>query len=103
MELSITKCIRSSWRCQLLSMNSPCPPSQCVANLVHPCGTHRWVRTERGRFVELLGSRPKARILMEASTEGEGWCVGLIRLRGQWGYAANFCGKAASSKSTGLT
>jgi transposase len=29
------------------------------------------IRSERGRFAELLGSRPKARILMEASTESE--------------------------------
>jgi len=29
------------------------------------------IRTEQGRFAELLGSRPQARILMEASTESE--------------------------------
>lgn len=29
------------------------------------------IRTESGRFAELLGSRPKARILVEASTESE--------------------------------
>jgi transposase len=29
------------------------------------------IRTERGRFAEVFGSRPKARILIEASTESE--------------------------------
>lgn len=29
------------------------------------------IRTERGRFAELLGGRPRARILIEASTESE--------------------------------
>jgi hypothetical protein len=29
------------------------------------------IRTERGRFAELLGGRPRARIFLEASTESE--------------------------------
>ena len=29
------------------------------------------IRTERGRFAELLGGRPRVRILLEASTESE--------------------------------
>ncbi len=35
------------------------------------------IRTERMRFAELLGGRPRARILLESSTESGGW-------RGAW-------------------
>jgi transposase len=39
------------------------------------------IRTEHGRFVELLGKRPKAKVLIEASTESE-WVARLIEQLG---------------------
>jgi transposase len=43
----------------------------CILAAVGEVVVEQRIRTERGRFAELLGGRPKARILMEASTESE--------------------------------
>ena len=44
------------------------------------------IRTERSRFAAMLGGRPRARVLIEASTESE-WvtqCLEGLGMRGSW-------------------